>query len=112
MTAVDPDDATSALENVRSPERHRADPVTLGLLEAGLTAISATLNSRARRAGDDHLLDVVWPSRNSIIAAYNRRLPPKEKVTYAVMTYRWRTMSDYYADLFAWALHSAHYRSH
>ncbi|MEV4511274.1 hypothetical protein AB0K00_20150 [Dactylosporangium sp. NPDC049525] len=107
----DPRDATWALEHLRSPERHRADPLTQGLLVAGLQAISATLKTR-HADRETPLLDVVWPSRDSIIACYNARRPAAEHVTYAVLAYRWRTMADFYADLFAWALHPAQYLGH
>ncbi|GAA1126735.1 hypothetical protein GCM10009663_76170 [Kitasatospora arboriphila] len=98
-----------ALTRLRNPATQRTDPKTQWLLEAGLAAISTSFKEKRTPAALP--LNVVWPTQERVIACY-REQRGDPKATRGLLDHRWRTMSDYYFDLLAWALHPGHYASH
>ncbi|WP_158939269.1 hypothetical protein [Streptomyces sp. NRRL S-87] len=106
--SADPTDPMTALTRLRNPATQRADPKTRWLLEAGLDAISASF--KEPRATSDLPLRVVWPTQERVVARYREHREPR--ATRGVLEHRWRTMSDYYCDLFTWSLHPGQYAAH
>ncbi|WP_123666220.1 hypothetical protein [Actinocorallia herbida] len=102
---MDEDDPLSALRHLQ-PRPSLPDDKTRLLLEAGLEAVTAAFQDRPQ--SQEMPLAVVWPSQDSVMERYRERVGDR-RVTRAVMEYRWKCMPDFYADLFAWALHPSHY---
>ncbi|MFI6485520.1 hypothetical protein ACIBH1_46960 [Nonomuraea sp. NPDC050663] len=97
-------DAMAAVTHLRRPGTQQGQHDTLLLLGVGLDLIGQAL------AQDSYGLTFTWPSRAQLIKKYN--MVTGLRASKGLFEDRWATMGDYYADLFAWALHPAQWVRH